>query len=142
MFHDAVEFLGTIFNRVDQRRRDPKDRIREVHFAREKSEKFLPFLTWVGDWRPLYEVSNYLSSESYGWSDLPSKYGGNCRVAAGLLNPLIGKTETKAVSDVVCDLAKEFHERCRNGPSWFVKRSTVIADLIEGKNLDMSKAAS
>jgi hypothetical protein len=75
-----ADFLGSVLNRVDIRRRHDHLRLAEQVFTAD-STRFLPFSHWLGDWKPLYTVTDFDHPRSQGWPQgWPSwnrKYGYN-----------------------------------------------------------------
>lgn len=51
-----IEFAGTILNRIDIRRKDHIKKAGEVY---SQNNTFKCFNYWMGDWKPLYIVSDY-----------------------------------------------------------------------------------
>jgi chromosome partitioning protein len=77
-----VDFLGSIMNRVDIRRRRDHLRLAE-DIATSSASRFQPFDHWLGDWKPLYIVSDfgYYQHEDWtnGWPGWIHKYGRGVR---------------------------------------------------------------
>lgn len=73
-----VDFLGAILNRVDIRRRRDHLRLAEDIVASSPA-RYQPFDHWLGDWKPLYTISDfgYFLNEGYpsGWPTWGDKYG-------------------------------------------------------------------
>jgi chromosome partitioning protein len=73
-----AEFLGSIINRIDIRRRRDHLRLAE-DIATSSASRFQPFKYWLGDWTPLYTVSDYdyflNAGRTSGWPTWDEKYG-------------------------------------------------------------------
>lgn len=73
-----AEFKGSILNRIDIRRRRGHLRLAETVVTVDKN-RYAPFVHWLGDWQPLYTVSDYdyFQNEGWtlGWPSLNEKYG-------------------------------------------------------------------
>ena len=76
--HIKAEFLGSIMNKIDIRRRRDHLRLAE-DIVTTDSSRFQPFNYWLGDWRPLYTDSDfgYFQNEGWtsGWPTWDHKYG-------------------------------------------------------------------
>ncbi|MCH8205423.1 MAG: AAA family ATPase [Chloroflexi bacterium] len=77
-----IDFLGSILNKVDIRRRWDHLRLAE-DVATRSASRYRPFDYWVGDWKPLYTVTDfgYFRSEGLanGWPSWGRKYGRSTR---------------------------------------------------------------
>jgi len=110
-----IKFAGSILNRIDIRR---KDHIREAEGVYEHSNWFQPFQRWVGDWKPLYLVSDYqYPFENWGvkWVSVEEKYGANEKrrnPPSPLLNRKLGFDSSFYIREVIRLLASEFKQRC------------------------------
>lgn len=73
-----AEFMGSIMNKVDIRRRRDHLRLAE-EVATVLKNRYEPFDYWLGDWTPLYTVSNfdYYKNDGWatGWPSWEEKYG-------------------------------------------------------------------
>ncbi len=58
-----IDFAGSIVNKVDVRRSDAVARAEDIYS--QQRGVFAPLETWLGDWKPLYTVSNYNQMISY-----------------------------------------------------------------------------
>lgn len=73
-----IDFLGSILNRVDIRRRLDHLRLAD-DVATSSASTFQPFQYWLGDWKPLYILSDYdyyrIEGWTNGWPSWERKYG-------------------------------------------------------------------
>lgn len=73
-----AEFMGSILNKVDIRRRRDHLRLAE-EVVTVRQNMYEPFTYWLGDWTPLYTVSNfdYYQNDGWttGWPSWQEKYG-------------------------------------------------------------------
>ena len=73
-----IGFLGSILNKVDIRRRWDHLRLAE-DVVTNSAARYVPFDNWVGDWKPLYTVTDfeYFHNEGWtrGWPNWEVKYG-------------------------------------------------------------------
>lgn len=81
--YTKAEFLGSIMNRIDIRRRRDHLRLAE-DIMTNSSSKFQPFDYWLGDWKPLYTISDFdypVNNEGLasGWPTWNHKYGWRIR---------------------------------------------------------------
>lgn len=110
-----IEFAGSILNRIDIRR---KDHIKEAEGVYYSSNFFRPFDHWVGDWKPLYIVSDYeYPFENWGvkWVSVEEKYGANEKrrnPPSPLLHRKLGSDSSFHIREVIRSLANEFERRC------------------------------
>ncbi len=118
----SIKFAGSILNRIDIRR---KDHIKAAEGVYYESNFYHPFEHWVGDWKPLYIVSdyNYPSEDedrvarglAEKWWSAEEKYGANAKrrnPPSPLLNRKIGSNSSFYIREVIRFLANEFTRRC------------------------------
>ncbi|MBI4283280.1 MAG: ParA family protein, partial [Chloroflexi bacterium] len=70
-----IEYAGAILNRIDIRR---KDHIKQAEDVYSRKGEFSCFDYWVGDWKPLYVVSDYgypFENGQRAWGSVWDKYG-------------------------------------------------------------------
>ncbi len=120
----SIEFAGSILNRIDIRR---KDHIKAAEDVYTNSNFFRPFDHWVGDWKPLYIVSDYkypsededrvargLAEE---WWNVEEKYGANAKRKSPARSPLLSRKlgfggSSFYIQELIRLLASEFTRRC------------------------------
>lgn len=77
-----IDFLGSILNRVDIRRRLDHLRLAD-DVVTTRAATFQPFQYWLGDWKPLYILSDYdyyrIEGWTNGWPSWGHKYGRSIR---------------------------------------------------------------
>ena len=118
----SIKFAGSILNRIDIRR---KDHIKAAEGVYYESNWFRPFDHWVGDWKPLYIVSDYNypfeEEDRVGrgwareWWNVEEKYGGNEKrrnPPSPLLHSKLGFDSSFYIREVIRSLANEFERRC------------------------------
>jgi chromosome partitioning protein len=118
----GIKFAGSILNRIDIRR---KDHIKAAEGVYYESNFYHPFEHWVGDWKPLYIVSDYnypFEAEdrvARGWArewlNVEEKYGANEKrrnPPSPLLNRKLGFDSSFYIREVIRFLANEFTRRC------------------------------
>ncbi len=118
-----IKFAGSILNRIDIRRKDHIKQAEDVYYS---SIKFHSFEHWVGDWKPLYIVSDYnypFDDEdrvARGWSgkwvSVEEKYGASAKRRSPTRSPLlsrkVGLNSPFYIREVIRSLANEFERRC------------------------------
>lgn len=113
-----IEFAGAILNRIDIRRKDHIEQAEDVY---SRKGEFEPFDCWVGDWKPLYIVSDYrypFEKQQRAWRSVWGKYGGWTRRRNPSSPILRGIRETLYydsfyTKDRLFYLVREFKERCK-----------------------------
>jgi chromosome partitioning protein len=120
-----ADFLGSIMNRVDIRRR--RDHLRLAQdIVTNSSSRFLPFTYWLGDWQPLYTITEFTSFYDEDWDDgWPSwdyKYGRSYGRKVRRANPYDGNMGQHAIWPR--DEAKTFYltDRIRKLTNEFLRR--------------------
>lgn len=118
-----IKFAGSILNRIDIRR---KDHIKQAEDVYRNSIKFHSFDHWVGDWKPLYIVSDYnypfededrvARGWSSKWVSVDEKYGASAKRRSPTRSPLLsrklGLGSSFYIREVIRLLASEFERRC------------------------------
>lgn len=113
-----TDFLGSIMNRIDIRRRRDHLRLAE-QIVTTDAARFQPFENWLGDWKPLYTITDFSYYRNEGWSsEWPSwerKYGRNILRNNPLDNfgePHViwpqGDEKTFSLTDRIRNLTNEF----------------------------------
>ena len=120
-----IEFGGSILNKVDITRGDHTLQAKDVY---NNPGRFRPFDTWIGNWKPLYTVSDY----SYPFSKFRDRYGNPCKWGnvkhkygdlstrrnnadnrqKKLLQNKLGLGSEYGIWNVMQELVKEFKNRC------------------------------
>lgn len=116
-----IKFGGSILNRIDISRKDHQKRAFQIY---NKPARYQPFDSWIGDWKPLYIVSDYdYPGEALSYPEWPSvreKYGGEHSWAENkadtpekaLLQSKLGLGGSYRIANVVLNLAMEFKRTC------------------------------
>lgn len=115
-----IAFAGSILNRIDIRRRDHIEQAEDVY---SRKNEFNCFNYWVGDWKPLYIVSDYLypfvsTQRAWRWGSVWGKYGSGARRKNpnSSVLPRQGSTLYSGrfyIKDRLFYLTNEFKQRCQ-----------------------------
>jgi chromosome partitioning protein len=71
----TIEYAGAVLNRVDTRRKDHIEIAENILMDRD----FNCFRNWIGDWKPLYIVTDFKKGREFRPSTPYQKYGGKAR---------------------------------------------------------------
>lgn len=121
-----IDFAGSILNRLDISRGDHARQAEDVY---KSGGKFRPFDCWIGDWKPLYIVSDYnypfvtffdWHGNACKWSHAEHKYGwlytaqnNGDSMGKQVLQNKLGLGSQYRIWNVIQGLTMEFKKNCR-----------------------------